>query len=168
MAPIQVETLIRAELAVVWEHTQDPALHQRWDLRFAEIEPLEPGRFRYTSQFLGVRVTGLGTHAGERHRPDGGCTSALRFRSADPLSLIRHGSGYWRYAPGPDGIGFATGFDYTTRWGALGRAADRVFRPVFARLTALSFDRLRLWLEDGIEPEHQRSGLDHLRTSFGY
>ncbi|AXB43563.1 SRPBCC family protein [Amycolatopsis albispora] len=168
MAPIQVETLIRADLDVLWQHTQDPVLHARWDLRFTEITPLAPGRFRYTSRFLGVTVTGLGTHAGERHRADGGRTSALRFRSADPLSLIHHGSGYWRYAPEPGGVRFTTGFDYSTRWGALGQAADRVFRPVFARLTALSFDRLRRWLETGVEPEHSRSGLDHLRTSFRY
>ncbi|MDI5976329.1 hypothetical protein [Amycolatopsis magusensis] len=166
MTRIEVETSIRTDLGTLWRHTQDPALHQRWDLRFAEIVPLAPGRFRYTSRFLGVAVTGVGTHAGERHRTDGGCTSALKFRSADPLSLIRQGSGYWRYTPEPDGVRFATGFDYTTRWGVLGNAADRVFRPVFARLTAHSFELLRRWLEDGVEPEGQRRRLDHLRTSF--
>jgi len=154
--PIYVETLIRADPQTVWRSTQDPALHQRWDLRFTEINPTGGGRFRYATRILGLTVTGIGTHAGERRRTDGSRTSALRFASADPLSLIRSGSGYWRYIPTGDGTRFVTGFDYSTRWGAVGAIADLVFRPLFGWATAWSFDRLRLWLEDGIPPETHR------------
>jgi hypothetical protein len=79
----------------------------------------------------------------------------LRFASADPLSLISAGAGFWRYTPVPGGVRFVTGFDYGTRWGRFGRRADRVFRPVFGWMTAWSFDRLRLWLETGTPPEDQ-------------
>jgi hypothetical protein len=152
---LYVETVIRTDMDTLWRHTQDPSLHQRWDLRFGEITALPGarGRFRYATRILGVTIAGTGVSAGERERPDGTRTSALRFASADPLSLIRSGSGYWRYTPTPDGIRFATGFDYTTRWGGAGSAADRLFRPLFGWATAWSFDRLRLWLEAGVEPD---------------
>ncbi|WET77130.1 hypothetical protein P3102_23905 [Amycolatopsis sp. QT-25] len=152
---LYVETVIRTELDTLWRYTQEPDLHERWDLRFARIEPIagSPGRFRYATRFLGLVITGTGTHAGESERPDGGRTSALRFASADPLSLIRSGSGYWRYTSADDGVRFVTGFDYTTRWGVFGRFADLLFRPLFGWMTAWSFDRLRLWLETGTPPE---------------
>ncbi|WP_181770719.1 SRPBCC family protein [Amycolatopsis pittospori] len=152
---LYVETVIRTDLDTLWRHTQDPGLHERWDLRFARIEPVpgSPGRFRYATKFLGIVISGTGTHAGESTRPDGGRTSALRFASADPMSLIRSGSGYWRYTPTEDGVRFVTGFDYATRWGVFGRFADLLFRPLFGWMTAWSFDRLRLWLESGVPPE---------------
>ncbi|WP_410599097.1 hypothetical protein [Amycolatopsis sp. lyj-90] len=152
---LYVETVIRTDLGTLWRYTQDPDLHERWDLRFARIEPVAgvPGRFRYATKFLGFVINGTGTHAGESERPDGGRTSALRFASADPLSLIKSGSGYWRYTPVEDGVRFVTGFDYITRWGAFGRLADLLFRPLFGWMTAWSFDRLRLWLETGCPPE---------------
>jgi hypothetical protein len=50
-----------------------------------------------------------------------------------------------------------TRYDYTPRWGALGEVIDRwAFRPAFGWATAWSFDRLRLWLEEGIPPERSR------------
>jgi hypothetical protein len=154
---LYVETVIRTDLDTLWQHTQDPALHRRWDLRFTEISPLdEPaGHFRYASRFLGVTVAGVGVSVASLDRPDGSRTSVLRFASADPLSLISAGAGFWRYTPVSGGVRFVTGFDYGTRWGRFGRQADRVFRPVFGWMTAWSFDRLRLWLETGIPPEDQ-------------
>jgi hypothetical protein len=154
---LYVETVIRTDLDTLWQHTQDPVLHRRWDLRFAEISPLdEPeGHFRYASRFLGITVAGVGVSVASRDWPDGSRTSVLRFASADPLSLIRAGAGFWRYTPVPGGVRFVTGFDYGTRWGRFGRLADRVFRPVFGWMTAWSFDRLRLWLETGVAPEDQ-------------
>lgn len=154
---IYVEIRIHAPLGEVWRLTQDPALHQRWDLRFTRISHL-PGsgpetRFRYATRVLpGLTIAGTGVAAGERIRPDGTRTSALRFGSTDRLSLIRDGSGYWRYIPAADGIRFLTGYDYTPAWGRAGRLADALFRPVMAWATAWSFDRLRLWLERGIAP----------------
>ncbi|MBP2474262.1 hypothetical protein JOF53_003134 [Crossiella equi] len=151
---LHIETTIRTDLDRLWAHTQDPARHQRWDLRFHRIEylhrnPGEPQLFRYAS--FGISGTGLST--GQRHLPDGGATSALRFACAHPLSLIREGSGYWRYRPGPDGVEFVTGYDYRPGWGALGPVADLAFRPLMRWGTAWSFDRLRLWLERGRSPE---------------
>jgi hypothetical protein len=157
---LYIETRIRADLERIWERTQDPALHQRWDLRFTHIRYLarkhgEPQRFAYAVRVVpGVTISGTGVSAGERRRPDGTRTSALRFSSAHPLSPIADGRGYWRYVPTADGIRFLTGYDYVPRWGLGGRVVDRVaFRPLMGWGTAWSFDRLRLWCERGITPE---------------
>ncbi|MFJ9819403.1 hypothetical protein ACIRU3_29920 [Streptomyces sp. NPDC101151] len=157
---LYIETHIRADLDDLWARTQDPALHQRWDLRFTEIDHLpradgEPQRFRYAVRVLPfLTVSGTGVAAGEKERPDGTRTSALRFVSPHPLSLLAEGSGYWRYVPEGQGVRFLTGYDYRPRWGAFGALADRlVFRPLMGWATAWSFDRLRLWLERGITPE---------------
>jgi Polyketide cyclase / dehydrase and lipid transport len=156
---LYVETLIAAPLADVWRLTRDPAQHARWDVRFSRIEPYgADGRFRYTTRVLpGLTVVGFGVTAGERRRPDGCATSALRFACTHPLSLIRSGAGYWRYVPTPRGVRFLTGYDYVPGWGRLGAVADRAFRPLFGWATAWSFDRLRLWLERGISPERSRN-----------
>jgi hypothetical protein len=156
---LYIETLVRADPAELWRLTQDPAQHQRWDLRFSRIEPSGPaGRFRYATRLLpSLTVAGTGVSVGERRRPDGTGTSALRFACAHPLSLIRSGSGYWRYVPTGRGVRFLTGYDYAPGWGRLGRVADLAFRPLFGWATAWSFDRLRLWLERGIPPERARN-----------
>jgi hypothetical protein len=166
---LYVETLIRADLDELWRLTQEPGQHQRWDLRFSRITYLPPTsrdreqRFWYCVRLLpGLQVSGTGVCAGERVRPDGTRTSVLRFASDQRLSLIRSGTGYWRYVPTPDGIRFLTGYDYAPGWGRLGHLADRLFRPAMGWATAWSFDRLRLWLEDGVPPERslRRSLLD--------
>ncbi|WP_079408047.1 hypothetical protein [Streptomyces sp. 3211] len=156
---LYVETFIRAGMDELWERSQDPAQHQRWDLRFTSIGYLpraegKPQRFRYATRVLPfLSVDGTGISAGERHRADGTRVSALRFASEHPLSLLAEGSGYWRYVPGPDGIRFLTGYDYRPRWGRFGALADRlVFRPLMGWATAWSFDRLRLWCERGTAP----------------
>ncbi|MFJ3666455.1 hypothetical protein ACIPSE_08365 [Streptomyces sp. NPDC090106] len=160
---LYIEARIRADLDDLWARTQDPAQHQRWDLRFGEIEYLPreegaPQSFRYATRVLpGLTVAGTGVSAGERERPDGTRTSALRFGSPHPLSPLAEGSGYWRYVPDGDGVRFLTGYDYRPRWGAFGAHADRwLFRPLMGWATAWSFDRLRLWLEHGITPERAR------------
>ncbi|MEV0223304.1 hypothetical protein [Streptomyces sp. NPDC050704] len=157
---LYIETRIRAGLDDIWARTQDPAHHQRWDLRFTEIDHLpraedEPRHFRYATRVLPfLTVAGTGVSAGERERPDGTRTSALRFASPNPLSLLAEGSGYWRYVPDGDGVRFLTGYDYRPRWGRFGTATDRcLLRPLMGWATAWSFDRLRLWLERGITPE---------------
>lgn len=160
---LYIETHIRTDLDELWTRSQDPVRHQRWDLRFTEIECLpcaegEPQRFRYATRVLPfLTVTGTGVSAGDKERPDGTRTSALRFASPHPLSLLAEGSGYWRYVPVADGVRFLTGYDYRPRWGAFGALADRLlFRPLMGWATAWSFDRLRLWLEHGITPERAR------------
>ncbi|MEV0321994.1 hypothetical protein ACIBKX_18465 [Streptomyces sp. NPDC050658] len=160
---LYVEARIAADLDELWARTQEPAQHQRWDLRFTEIDYLppvagEPQHFRYGTRVLPfLTIAGTGVSAGEKRRPDGTRTSALRFASPHPLSLLREGSGYWRYVPTADGgVRFLTGYDYEPRWGRFGACADRiVFRPLMGWATAWSFDRLRLWLERGITPERQ-------------
>lgn len=154
---LHVETRVRAGLETLWERTQAPDRHQRWDLRFTEITHLpradgEPQRFRYATRVLPfLTVSGTGVAAGERERPDGTRTSALRFSSAHPLSLLAEGSGYWRYVPDGDGVRFLTGYDHRPRRGRFGALADRlVLRPLMGWATAWSFDRPRLRLEDGV------------------
>lgn len=157
---IYVEILIRAPLDALWAHTQTPVLHERWDLRFSTIEylpridPGSPQGFRYTTRIgFGSEVSGEGETTGCRDLPDGSALSALRFWSDAPFSVIREGSGYWKYIPTPDGVRFLTWYDYRTRFGAAGALFDRtIFRPLMGWATAWSFDRLRLWLEDRIDP----------------
>ncbi|GAB3616779.1 hypothetical protein GCM10027416_13360 [Okibacterium endophyticum] len=154
--PIYVESRIRADLERVWELTQNPAHHPRWDLRFSAITPvgdLTGGgyRFRYERRIPAHVIVGTGTAIGERSRPDGTRTSALKFATSDRLSPLGAGRGYWRYEPTPTGTTFITGFDYEPAWGAL---IDKLcVRPVVGWMTAWSFDRLRIWAETGVPPE---------------
>lgn len=152
---IFVSIRIAAGVDRVWELTQDPAQHTRWDSRFSRIEPLgdlDGGgyRFRYERALPGHVIHGVGTSIGEVQRPDGSRTSALKFDTADRWSPLRAGRGYWRYVPDGDGTVFTTGYDYAPGWG---RLADAVIRPLVGWLTAWSFDRLRIWAETGVEPE---------------
>jgi hypothetical protein len=157
---IYVEILIRAPMDALWAHTQTPELHERWDLRFSRIAYLprkceaEPQRFLYATRIgFGLEVAGEGESRGERDLVSGSRTSALKFSSADARSIIREGAGYWKYLPTADGITFLTWYDYRTRFGAVGAIVDRlVFQPLMGWATAWSFDRLRLWLEDGADP----------------
>jgi hypothetical protein len=157
---IYVEILIRAPMEAVWRRTQRPELHARWDLRFSRIEYLprqsksEPQRFLYSTRIgLGVPITGEGETVGTLDAVDGSRSSALKFSSDDRRSVIQEGSGYWKYVPTPKGTRFLTSYDYRTRFGHAGRLFDRLFfRPLLGWATAWSFDRLRLWLEDGIDP----------------
>ncbi|HSK96555.1 MAG TPA: hypothetical protein VK891_08070 [Euzebyales bacterium] len=160
---IYVESRIRAPLERLWDVTQDPAQHQRWDVRFGTIT-YQPGsdgapqRFTYATTVVpGLTIAGTGEALGDRDRPDGSRWSGLRFWTADRRSIIAAGGGYWRYVPTDDGVRFLTRYDYRPRWGVLGELLDRwAFRPLFGWATAWSFDRLRLWLEDGIPPERSR------------
>jgi len=156
---IYVESLIRTDIEALWSATQEPSTHSRWDMRFGEIAYLPavagtPQQFTYATNVLGMRISGKGETLGDKDRPDGSRWSGLKFWAADPRSIISAGAGYWRYVPTHDGIRFLTRYDYRTRWGSFGRVLDRwIFRPVFGWATAWSFDRLRIWLEDGITPE---------------
>jgi uncharacterized membrane protein YphA (DoxX/SURF4 family) len=160
---IYVEILIRSGMDDLWEKTQDPKLHQRWDLRFSEIDYLprkhgEAQKFLYKTRIGGgLRIEGAGESMGERDDATGQRTSALKFWADDPKSLIRIGSGYWKYIPRNDGVRFITWYDYRTRFGLIGQIVDRVFfRPLLGWATAWSFDRLRLWIEKGVLPEVSR------------
>lgn len=159
---IYVEIPIRAAMEELWEKTQTPDMHQRWDLRFSQIEYLppaedEPQRFLYRTRIgFGLSIEGEGESIGTRDGEEGERTSSLKFWSDDPKSLIKIGSGYWKYVPGENAIRFFTWYDYETRLGRPGKLLDRIFRPLLGWATAWSFDVLRLWLEKGISPEASR------------
>jgi len=160
MPGIYVETNIHCPMGDLWAKTQTPELHQQWDLRFSDISYLprpdesQPQRFRYATRIgFGIAITGEGETVGTQEA--GGLrTSALKFWSTDPRSLIREGSGYWKYIPTANGIRFLTWYDYTVRFEFLGRCFDAaVFRPLMGWATAWSFDRLRFWLEKDLNPK---------------
>ena len=157
---IYAETLMRSGVDEIWKRTQDPALHKLWDLRFSDIEYIpkksedEQQKLLYITHLgFGMRIEGEGESTGTATDDEGRATSALRFWSADRKSLIEEGSGYWRYVPSAEGTRFLTWYDYRTRFGALGRFVDRlVYRPFLRWATAWSFDRLRLWIDEGVHP----------------
>lgn len=157
---LYIELPIAAPLEKLWAQTQTPELHQQWDLRFTSIKYLpktkkaEPQKFLYTTQIgFGLAISGEGESTGSRHGESGEATSALKFWSNEYLSLIRHGSGYWKYIPNGDHIRFLTWYDYQVRFGLFGYTLDRlVFRPLMGWATAWSFDCLRRWLEDDVPP----------------
>lgn len=152
---IYVETSIRADLDAVWEATQNPVQHVRWDVRFSKISPsgvTEDGAttFIYERGVPFHTVRGRGVSLGEKNGSDGARTSALRFQTDDRLSPIASGRGYWRYVDRGDHVTvFSTGYDYASGWGLL----DVIVRPLLGWVTAWSFDRLRIWMETGIPPE---------------
>jgi hypothetical protein len=170
---IYVEIHIQGTMEEVWRLTQVPNLHEKWDLRFTRIEYLprssdtEPQRFLYATRIgFGLAIEGEGESVGQKDGPMGEHSSALRFWSNDPKSLIREGAGYWRYVPSRDGLRFLTSYDYRVRLGILGTWVDKLlFRPLLGWATAWSFDRLRLWIEKQIDPavSMQRS-IIHLIT----
>ena len=157
---LYIEIWMQVEMEALWRLTQTPELHAQWDLRFSEIvylprpDPDLPQQFLYQTRIgFGKVIAGEGETVGSRNAEDGCRTSALKFWSDDPLSLIREGSGYWQYQPEAQGVRFLTRYDYRTRFGRVGSLCDRlVFRPLMGWATAWSFDRLRLWLEKGIDP----------------
>lgn len=92
---IYVEILIRGKMDDLWQKTQEPKLHGRWDLRFSQIDYLpraagEAQKFLYTTRIgAGLQIRGEGESTGERDDSSGQRTSALKFWSKDPKSLIR-------------------------------------------------------------------------------
>jgi hypothetical protein len=162
---LYVEIAIKGELDRIWELTQNPALHQRWDLRFSSITYLPrlamdtPQSFLYSTRIgFGVAVRGMGESLATRMSNEDVQISSLRFWSDEKLSLITDGSGYWKYVSANEkrSVTFITWYDYKTRFGKLGSIVDLGFRPLLGWATAWSFDRLRLWVEDGCPPETTR------------
>ena len=157
---LYIELPMAVSMEKLWEHTQRPELHQQWDLRFSSIDYLPkasedaPQQFRYTTQIgFGLQISGEGESSGTRHGSTGEATSALKFWSDEWISLIRNGSGYWKYIPDGERIRFLTWYDYEVRFGLVGRLLDRcIFRPLMGWATAWSFDCLRRWLEDDVAP----------------
>jgi hypothetical protein len=159
--PLYIETHIACDLDSLWARTQDPGLHQLWDLRFSRIEYLPKPQaearqtFLYSTQIgFGLKVDGVGESVATKTSSGGESTSVLKFSSEHPMSIIRRGSGYWKYQPDAKGVRFFTGYDYETRWGLPGALIDRwIFRPMMVWATAWSFDRLKNWIEKDVHPK---------------
>jgi len=158
--PIYVEIDIRSEMDELWAHTQQPELHEQWDLRFSEIYYLPKDQdqaeqaFSYRTRIgFGLNIAGTGITKAQLNHNTGDRLSTLAFKSDQPLSLIQTGHGYWKYCQKNQSIRFLTRYDYKTRFGIVGSWFDALlFRPLFGYATAWSFDTLRLWLEKQIPP----------------
>lgn len=157
--PVYVETTIHAPIEKVWEYTQNPKLHEQWDLRFSTIslnEPQneQPQSFLYEKHLgFGLSVTGTGAYRTRMMDERNERASSLKFKSSHPLSFIKEGSGYWKYMKTSDHIVFQTQFDYKTKEGKGWTWADRIlFRPMIGFMTAFSFGALKTWLEKGTHP----------------
>lgn len=104
--PIYVEIDIQAPIEKAWDYTQNPHLHEQWDLRFTSITyipkkaPEEPQRFTYETKVMpGLQVSGWGESKGEHHKENGTRTSSLHFGTPQKRSPIAEGKGYWQYIP---------------------------------------------------------------------
>ncbi|WP_144523296.1 hypothetical protein [Bacillus pumilus] len=157
--PVYVETTIHAPIEKVWEHSQNPKLHEQWDLRFSTIslnEPQneQPQSFLYEKHLgFGLSVTGTGAYRTRMMDERNERASSLNFKSSHPLSFIKEGSGYWKYIKTSDHIVFQTQFDYKTKEGKGWTWADKIlFRPMIGFMTAFSFGALKTWLEKGTHP----------------
>ena len=161
--PIYVEIPIRTDMEEIWNASQTPHLHEQWDVRFSSItyKPKhhedDPQDFTYKTNIgLGIAVEGWGRSVGTFDGKDGARTSSLHFGTDQKISIITEGKGYWKYKPNEDGITFLTQYDYKTRFGKLGERIDKyIFRPMIGWGTALSFDVLKRWLEQGEAPKSQ-------------
>lgn len=164
--PLYIETKVNCNLDTFWTNTQEPSVHQQWDLRFSEIKyipkdkPTDPQKFLYSTKIgFGIKVNGIGESVATKTKDNGESTSVLKFASDSNLSVIKQGSGYWKYVPEPGGIKFFTGYDYQTRWGIFGQMFDKfIFRPLMIWATAWSFDCLKIWIEKGIHPKQAIRG----------
>ena len=94
---------MKADMDLVWRLTQEPGLHQQWDLQFTRIEYLpkaggeDPQCFLYETRIgFGMVIHRTGKSVATRLSQDGTATSSLKFASEDKLSLISGGAGYWR------------------------------------------------------------------------
>lgn len=160
--PIYVERTINCLVEDVWTYTQMPQLHEQWDLRFSSItynekeKEEDPQRFTYTTNICpGITVSGWGESKGTHEKESGVKTSSLHFGTPQRISPIKEGKGYWQYVPDNSSTVFLTHYDYEMRYGAIGRGFDTLFRPVMGWATALSFDVLARWLEQGERPRTQ-------------
>lgn len=160
--PIYVEIEVQDDVEKVWKYTQQPKLHERWDLRFSSITYNDklPGAnvqtFTYSTKVMpGIQISGWGESQGTNEKASGEKTSALHFGTEQLLSPIAEGKGYWKYIPHEKGTTFLTQYDYDVRYGVLGKWVDRLFRSVMGWGTALSFDVLKRWIEAGESPETQ-------------
>ena len=161
---IYVEIEIDGSIEDVWEKSQNPALHEQWDIRFSSITYLpkkknDVQKFTYTRKILPfVEISGWGESVGEHTKGDGTKSSSLHFGTPQKISPIKEGRGYWQYIPNEktNGTTFLTSYRYEPNYGMLGKVFDAIlFRPLMGWGTALSFDVLKRWLENKETPHSQ-------------
>jgi len=154
---IVVEAIIPAPVETVWERTQNPVEHIRWDIRFNDIRYREDRDQRgfslmdYRTRIgFGIAVSGIGRYL-QNSPPH---HSTFEFESDDWKSLITRGRGIWLYEPSGDGTYFKTVYDYGVRYGFAGRFADSLlFRRLMQLATEWGFETLRQWCNgDGSAP----------------
>lgn len=93
--PIYVEIDINTSMDNLWEVSQNPSLHEQWDLRFSSIKYLpkeenKPQHFEYKTNIgFGMSVTGWGKSVGTFHSKDGSRTSSLHFGTDQIISHQR-------------------------------------------------------------------------------
>jgi hypothetical protein len=146
---IVVEAIIPAPVETVWQRSQEPDDHVRWDIRFAVIRYLPEKDERgfhlmdyRTSIAFGITVWGIGRYLHSMPLQH----STFEFDSEDWKSIIKHGRGIWLYKPCAGGTYFKTVYDYEARHGFLGRLLDRlIFRRTLQLATEWSFETLRVW-----------------------
>jgi hypothetical protein len=150
---IVVEAMIPAPVELVWDRTQVPALHVRWDIRFTQIRYLEQQDERgfnmmdYRTRIgFGIEVCGYGHYLQSTPLE----LSTFEFDSDDWKSLITRGRGIWLYRRCDQGTYFKTVYDYEIRHGWLGRVIDYlVFRNLIRLATEWGFETLRQWCHEG-------------------
>jgi uncharacterized protein YndB with AHSA1/START domain len=158
---IVVEAIIPAPVELVWDRTQNPEQHLRWDIRFTDIRYLNKtdkagfSLMEYRTRVgFGVGVQGTGRYL--QNTPPH--HSTFEFESGDWKSLISFGRGIWQYEPSQGGTYFKTVYDYKVRYGQAGRVIDVVFRRVMQLATEWGFETLRLWCSgDQSAPQRRRS-----------
>jgi len=146
---IVVEAIIPAPVEIVWERSQDPVEHVRWDIRFNDIRYRDDKDDRgfslmdYRTRIgFGVTVDGIGKYL-QNSPPH---HSTFEFESDDWKSLITRGRGIWQYEPVGDGTYFKTVYDYGVRYGLAGRLLDYLlFRRLMQLATEWGFETLRHW-----------------------
>ena len=146
---IVVEAVIPAPAELVWERSQDPVEHVRWDIRFNDIRYRDDKDDRgfslmdYRTRIgFGVTVDGVGRYL-QNSPPH---HSTFEFESSDWKSLITKGRGIWQYELLGDGTYFKTVYDYGVRYGFAGRLIDYLlFRRLMQLATEWGFETLRLW-----------------------
>ena len=157
-----IETLVDAPLKMVWNRTQDPETHIRWDIRFTEIKYLGAkdkngfNLMQYKTQIgFGIRIVGKGKYLHSKTHEQ----STFEFWSDDFKSLIARGKGIWLYQTTHGKTYFKTVFDYNTRFGVFGKFIDKyLFRPLFCLATEWGFETLRRWCQGETgDPEERRS-----------
>ena len=148
---IVVEVFIKAPIHLVWERTQNPQKHLEWDIRFTTIRFINKDtnsrgfqNLEYKTRLGPFEVAGIGRYLAVRDQS----FSSFEFSSSSGLSLIRQGTGRWRYQEVGGGTRFLTVYDYQTRYGCVGYIVDRIlFRPFMRLATEWGFETLRLWCE---------------------